>query len=47
MEYFRLNIQLLSFIIKFWITASDGTTQLDHEIEKYDGITGILVGWVA
>ena len=30
--------------IKF--TASDGTTQLDHEIEKFDGDTGELVAWV-
>ena len=26
--------------------ASDGVTQLDHEIEKYDGTNGILVAWV-
>jgi len=30
--------------IKF--TASDGTTQLDHEIENFDGGTGELVAWV-
>lgn len=27
-------------------TASDGTTKLSHEIEKYDGTTGNLVAWV-
>lgn len=27
-------------------TASDGTTQLDHEIERYDSSTGALVAWV-
>ncbi|MCA9402288.1 MAG: DUF2341 domain-containing protein [Candidatus Omnitrophica bacterium] len=27
-------------------TASDGTTQLDHEIERYDAGTGALVAWV-
>ena len=27
-------------------TSSDGTTQLDHEIEKFDGSTGELVAWV-
>ncbi|KPJ58221.1 MAG: hypothetical protein AMJ46_14500, partial [Latescibacteria bacterium DG_63] len=27
-------------------TAVDGTTQLFHEIEKYDGTTGTLVAWV-
>lgn len=27
-------------------TASDGTTRLDHEIEKYDSATGELVTWV-
>jgi hypothetical protein len=27
-------------------TASDGTTQLFHEVEKYDGGTGTLVAWV-
>ncbi len=27
-------------------TASDGTTKLDHEIEKYDGTTGTLAMWV-
>ena len=27
-------------------TDSDGTTKLDHEIEKYDGGTGELVAWV-
>jgi uncharacterized delta-60 repeat protein len=26
--------------------ASDSETQLDHEIEKYDGATGTLVAWV-
>ncbi len=26
--------------------ASDGMTQLDHEIEKYDGTAGTLVAWV-
>jgi hypothetical protein len=26
--------------------ADDGVTQLDHEIEKYDGTIGILVAWV-
>jgi len=26
--------------------ASDGVTQLDHEIEKFDGSTGTLVAWV-
>jgi hypothetical protein len=26
--------------------ASDGTTQLDHEIEKYDGSAGTLIAWV-
>jgi len=26
--------------------ASDGQTQLDHEIEEYDGVTGNLVAWV-
>jgi hypothetical protein len=26
--------------------ASDGVTDLDHEIEKYDGATGTLVAWV-
>ncbi len=30
--------------IKF--TTSDGTTQLDHEIENFDGGTGELVAWV-
>jgi RHS repeat-associated protein len=27
-------------------TASDGVTKLDHEIEKYDPVTGQLVAWV-
>lgn len=27
-------------------TSSDGTTQLDHEIESYDSSTGTLVAWV-
>ena len=27
-------------------TDSDGTTKLDHEIEKYDGGTGELVAWI-
>ena len=27
-------------------TSSDGTTQLDHEIEEFDGSTGELVAWV-
>ncbi|RLG39995.1 MAG: hypothetical protein DRO01_04730 [Thermoproteota archaeon] len=27
-------------------TASDGTTKLDHEIEKFDGSSGELVAWV-
>ncbi len=27
-------------------TSSDGTTQLDHEIEEFDGGTGELVAWV-
>ncbi len=27
-------------------TASDGTTQLEHEIESYDAATGNLVAWV-
>ena len=27
-------------------TSSDGTTQLDHEIEEFDGGTGQLVAWV-
>lgn len=27
-------------------TASDGTTPLDHEIERWDGATGELVAWV-
>ena len=27
-------------------TSSDGTTKLDHEIEKFDGTTGELVAWV-
>jgi hypothetical protein len=26
--------------------ASDGRTHLDHEVEKYDGLTGTLVAWV-
>jgi hypothetical protein len=26
--------------------AFDGVTQLDHEIEKYDGTNGVLVAWV-
>ena len=26
--------------------ASDGVTQLDHEIEQYDGTNGTLVAWV-
>jgi hypothetical protein len=26
--------------------ASDGVTQLDHEIERYDGAAGTLVAWV-
>ncbi|MCK4791868.1 MAG: DUF2341 domain-containing protein, partial [Desulfobacteraceae bacterium] len=26
--------------------ASDGTTQLDHEIEEYDGTNGSLIAWV-
>jgi hypothetical protein len=26
--------------------AADGSTKLDHEIEKYDGTTGTLVAWV-
>jgi len=26
--------------------ASDGKTQLDHEIEKYDGVNGQVVAWV-
>jgi hypothetical protein len=26
--------------------ASDGVTQLDHEIEKYDGSSGTLIAWV-
>ena len=27
-------------------TASDGSTKLDHEIEKYDSTTGELIAWV-
>ncbi len=27
-------------------TSNDGTTKLDHEIEKYDGFYGELVAWV-
>src|SRR3990172_1868906 len=27
-------------------TASDGTTPLDHEIERWDGSTGELIAWV-
>ncbi len=27
-------------------TSSDGTTKLDHEIEKYVGATGELIAWV-
>ncbi len=27
-------------------TSSDGTTQLSHEIEKYDNTTGQLIAWV-
>ena len=27
-------------------TAADGTTKLDHEIEQFDGVTGIFVAWV-
>jgi len=27
-------------------TSSDGTTKLDHEVEKFDGSTGELVAWV-
>jgi hypothetical protein len=27
-------------------TASDGTTKLSHEIERYDGATGELIAWV-
>ncbi|MCB0996361.1 MAG: DUF2341 domain-containing protein [Acidimicrobiales bacterium] len=27
-------------------TAADGTTQLDHEIERYDSATGTLTAWV-
>lgn len=27
-------------------TSSDGTTKLDHEIEDFDGATGVLVAWV-
>ena len=27
-------------------TKSDGTTKLDHEIEKFDGSTGKLIAWV-
>jgi len=26
--------------------ASDGVTQLDHELEKYDGVNGQVVAWV-
>ena len=28
-------------------TAADGTTRLDHLIERYDGTTGALTSWVA
>ncbi len=27
-------------------TSADGTTKIPHEIEKYDGVNGILVAWV-
>ena len=30
----------------FVFTASDGTTQLFHEIEKFDSLTGELIAWV-
>jgi hypothetical protein len=31
---------------EFAFTSSDGTTQLDHEIEGYDPVTGELIVWV-
>ena len=30
----------------FLFTSSDGTTKLDHEINKYDAGTGELIAWV-
>lgn len=40
----KTNAQRSAYDIMF--TSSDGTTKLDHEIEKYDYTDGELVAWV-